>query len=243
MKKLILSSIALFVTQSLLSVYTINGQEGGGGGTDYNALTSLSNNNNAMGSARSVLSNPPKVLGSNYVFENWNNDAVVTLDTGRNFSLKQNFNINAAQGTFESKSSETTVFSFDLNNIKSVTINNDRYTVARSPEENKLTVFQELGSYGNKSLLKGFRTELILGHPDPLRGQVNDKIVIRDRYYFNNEGTIKKIKLKKSTILDLFGDDSKSLKKFIKTAKLNFKEDGDFKRLFAYLNSGQTSSK
>ncbi|TVZ52694.1 hypothetical protein [Dokdonia sp. Hel_I_53] len=228
---------SLLLLPLLLSVNTLSAQEGGGGGTDYNALTSLQNNNNAMGSGRSILSTPPDVLGSNYVFENWNNDAVIVLDTGRKFSLKQNFNINAAQGSFESKTSETSVFSFDLSNIEHVIINEDRYVVGLDPEENRLKVYRDLGSYNGKKILKGFRTERVLGHPDPLRGQVNDEIKIRDTYYLSNEGALEKIKLKKSTIIDLFDTDSKSLKKYIKKERLNFKDDAHFTKLFLYLNN------
>ena len=47
---------------------------------------------------------------------------------------------------------------------------------------------------------------------------------------------MKKIKLKKSIINEEFGNESSSLKKYMKSERLSFKEDKDFKTLFNHIN-------
>lgn len=231
----------------ILTTFSLFGQQGSVTETNFNALSSISNAGapntigTASGSSSMFSSSPTSVDGSYYVFESWKNDAVIELDNGNEYTLKQNFNINAYKGTFESKISEESVFLFELENIKRVTINYKPYVIKYSKDENKLALYEDLGTYNGKTLLKDFKAELIQRGSDPYKGNLNDQIVINSNYYISQNDDIKKIKLKKSTVIKLFEKESNAVKTFMKEEKLSFKEDNDMRKLFRFLNHSQSS--
>jgi len=178
-----------------------------------------------------------KVDGSYYIFDNWNNDAVIELKTGKSLSLKGNININTKSGAIESKISEDKIYSFELENIKSVTINNNKYLIEHSLDLNRKTLFEVIGNSNDKILIRTYKSSYKEGDPNPLKGQLNDKIITSKVYYIKDKSSLKKIKLNKSILNEEFGNGDSSLKKYMKSQKLTFKNDKDFKLLFNHINS------
>ncbi|WP_405251158.1 hypothetical protein [Dokdonia sp. Asnod3-C12] len=227
----------------ILTTFSLFGQQSSVTETNFNALSSISNAGapntigTASGSSSMFSSSPTNVEGSYYVFENWENNAVIELNNGKKYVLEQNFNINAYKGSFESKISEESVYIFELGDIKKVNINYNPYVVKYFKKENKFVLFQELGNYNGKTLLKDFKAELIQRGSDPYRGNLNDQIVINSNYYISQNDEIIKIKLKKSSIINQFDNESNAVKTFMKDEKLSFKEDNDLRKLFRFLNN------
>ena len=67
------------------------------------------------------------VLGSAYLFDEWNNNGEIQTLTGERF-LVRNINLNISRNAFEAKINDNdSIFSFNFNNIDQIIINEKKY--------------------------------------------------------------------------------------------------------------------
>ena len=80
------------------------------------------------------------ILGSAYLFDEWNNDGEIQTLTGERF-LVRNINLNISRNAFEAKINDNdSIFSFNFNNIKQIIINGKNYKNYFYNEDNKLNL-------------------------------------------------------------------------------------------------------
>ena len=197
-------------------------------GTDFNALGS----NASSDFGTSFFYNQPNkfIIGSAYLFEEWNNDAEIQTLTGERFLVK-NINLNISRNAFEAKINDNdSIFSFTFNNIKQIIINGKSYKNYYYNEDNR--VYELIYSGRNFTLLKGFDVKLVTGSGNPMVNRSNDKYVKKESYFMrsNNEKTIENFKMNKRSLNRLFEKSAIDLNRilgFIDSGNLSYKDEKD----------------
>lgn len=207
--------------------------------TDFrSALTGKSAN---FGS--SFFYNQPNkvILGSTYLFDEWNNDGEIQTVTGERF-LVRNINLNLSRNAFEAKINDNdSIFSFNFNNIKQIVINGKSYKNYYFNEENR--VYELIYSNENFSILKGFSVKLVTGSGNPMVNRSNDKYVKKESYFIRDaeDKSIQKFKLNKRSLVKLFSNkdlDLERIERFSSSKRISFKDEEDVIQLlkFAFSN-------
>jgi len=197
-------------------------------GTDFNALGS----NASSDFGTSFFYNQPNkfIIGSAYLFEEWNNDAEIQTLTGDRFLVK-NINLNISRNAFEAKINDNdSIFSFTFNNIKQIIINGKSYKNYYYNEDNR--VYELIYSGRNFTLLKGFDVKLVTGSGNPMVNRSNDKYVKKESYFIrsNSEKTIENFKMNKRSLNRLFEKSAIDLNRilgFIDSGNLSYKDEKD----------------
>ena len=197
-------------------------------GTDFNALGS----NASSDFGTSFFYNQPNkfIIGSAYLFEEWNNDAEIQTLTGERFLVK-NINLNISRNAFEAKINDNdSIFSFTFNNIKQIIINGKSYKNYYYNEDNR--VYELIYSGRNFTLLKGFDVKLVTGSGNPMVNRSNDKYVKKESYFLRSksEKTIENFKMNKRSLNRLFEKSAVDLNRilgFIDSGNLSYKDEKD----------------
>ena len=197
-------------------------------GTDFNALGS----NASSDFGTSFFYNQPNkfIIGSAYLFEEWNNDAEIQTLTGERFLVK-NINLNISRNAFEAKINDNdSIFSFTFNNIKQIIINGKSYKNYYYNEDNR--VYELIYSGKNFTLLKGFDVKLVTGSGNPMVNRSNDKYVKKESYFLRSksEKTIENFKMNKRSLNRLFEKSAVDLNRilgFIDSGNLSYKDEKD----------------
>ena len=197
-------------------------------GTDFNALGS----NASSDFGTSFFYNQPNkfIIGSAYLFEEWNNDAEIQTLTGERFLVK-NINLNISRNAFEAKINDNdSIFSFTFNNIKQIIINGKSYKNYYYNEDNR--VYELIYSGRNFTLLKGFDVKLVTGSGNPMVNRSNDKYVKKESYFIRSksEKTIENFKMNKRSLNRLFEKSAMDLNRilgFIDSGNLSYKDEKD----------------
>ncbi|MFD2543596.1 hypothetical protein ACFSSB_14785 [Lacinutrix gracilariae] len=181
------------------------------------------------------------IVGTNYLFKNWLNKAVVYDNEDKGYKLP-NCNFNIQYNRFESNLSDVSVdsiFSFDSRTIKKFVIANKTF-LKKKVDGKGSNYFMELIALGTEfSLYKEYSSKLVYAQVNPMTSQKlgNDMIKISEEYYTEKDGVLTPLKQKKSAILSLMSSKKKEVKSFIKENKLSVSNEADLYKIFNYYNS------
>ena len=181
---------------------------------------------------------PSKViLGSAYLFDEWNNDGEIQTLTGERF-LVRNINLNISRNAFEAKINDNdSIFSFNFNNIKQIIINGKYYKNYFYNEDNR--VYELVYSGKTFSILKGFTVKLVTGSGNPMVNRSNDKYVKKESYFIRStdKKTIESFKMNKRSLNKLFENnlkDGSRIQAFIDSGNLSYKDEKDVIRMLEF---------
>ena len=181
---------------------------------------------------------PSKViLGSAYLFDEWNNDGEIQTLTGERF-LVRNINLNISRNAFEAKVNDNdSIFSFNFNNIKQIIINGKYYKNYFYNEDNR--VYELVYSGKTFSILKGFTVKLVTGSGNPMVNRSNDKYVKKESYFIRStdKKTIESFKMNKRSLNKLFENNLKDVSRilaFIASGNLSYKDEKDVIRMLEF---------
>ena len=181
---------------------------------------------------------PSKViLGSAYLFDEWNNDGEIQTLTGERF-LVRNINLNISRNAFEAKINDNdSIFSFNFNNIKQIIINGKYYKNYFYDEDNR--VYELVYSGKTFSILKGFTVKLVTGSGNPMVNRSNDKYVKKESYFIRStdKKTIESFKMNKRSLNKLFENNLKDISRilaFIDSGNLSYKDEKDVIRMLEF---------
>ena len=181
---------------------------------------------------------PSKViLGSAYLFDEWNNDGEIQTLTGERF-LVRNINLNISRNAFEAKVNDNdSIFSFNFNNIKQIIINGKYYKNYFYNEDNR--VYELVYSGKTFSILKGFTVKLVTGSGNPMVNRSNDKYVKKESYFIrsSDKKTIESFKMNKRSLNKLFENNLKDVSRilaFIGSGNLSYKDEKDVIRMLEF---------
>ena len=203
--------------------------------TDFRGLGSDQNTN--FGS--SFFYNQPSkvILGSAYLFDEWNNDGEIQTLTGERF-LVRNINLNISRNAFEAKINDNdSIFSFTFNNIKQIIINGKSYKNYFYNEDNR--VYELIYSGRDFTILKGFSVKLVTGSGNPMVNRSNDKYVKKESYFIRSSQnkTIESFKLSKRSLNKLFENSSMDVSRilaFIDSNNLSYKDENNVIRMLEF---------
>jgi hypothetical protein len=203
--------------------------------TDFRGLGSDQNTNFGT----SFFYNQPSkvILGSAYLFDEWNNDGEIQTLTGERF-LVRNINLNISRNAFEAKINDNdSIFSFTFNNIKQIIINGKSYKNYFYNEDNR--VYELIYSGRDFTILKGFSVKLVTGSGNPMVNRSNDKYVKKESYFIRSSQnkTIESFKLSKRSLNKLFEDSSMDVSRilaFIDSNNLSYKDENNVIRMLEF---------
>ncbi len=221
MKK-ILTLLCLLLS---LSVYTQTNFNAGltMGGNDYNYGSTFFYN------TRNV------VIGSVYLFDEWNNKAEIHTLSDERF-LVRNINLNINRNAFEAKLTDSdSIFSFNFNNIKHIIINDKTYKNYYYNDDNR--VYEIIYESNKFSIMKGFAIKLVSSSGNPMVNRANDKYAKFSSYFIMQNNSIKPFKLRKKSVYKLFNGDKNvisRLESYVLNKKLSYKKEDDIAQILDY---------
>ena len=177
------------------------------------------------------------ILGSAYLFDEWNNDGEIQTLTGERF-LVRNINLNISRNAFEAKINDNdSIFSFNFNNIKQIIINGKNYKNYFYNEDNR--VYELVYTGKTFSILKGFTVKLVTGSGNPMVNRSNDKYVKKESYFIRSTETkiIESFKMNKRSLNKLFENSFKDVGRilaFIDSGNLSYKDEKDVIRMLEF---------
>jgi hypothetical protein len=221
MKKILI----LFCLLLSLSVYTQTNFNAGltMGGNDYNYGSTFFYN------TRNV------VIGSVYLFDEWNNKAEIHTLSDERF-LVRNINLNINRNAFEAKLTDSdSIFSFNFNNIKHIIINDKTYKNYYYNDDNR--VYEIIYESNKFSIMKGFSIKLVSSSGNPMVNRANDKYAKFSSYFIMQNNSIKPFKLRKKSVYKLFNGDKNvisRLESYVLNKKLSYKKENDIAQILDY---------
>ena len=177
------------------------------------------------------------ILGSAYLFDEWNNDGEIQTLTGERF-LVRNINLNISRNAFEAKINDNdSIFSFNFNNIKQIIINGKNYKNYFYNEDNR--VYELVYTGKTFSILKGFTVKLVTGSGNPMVNRSNDKYVKKESYFIRTTDTkvIESFKMNRRSLNKLFENSFKDVGRilaFIESGNLSYKDEKDVIRMLEF---------
>ena len=203
--------------------------------TDFRAIGSDQNTNFGT----SFFYNQPNkvILGSTYLFDDWNNDGEIQTLTGERF-LVRNINLNISRNAFEAKINDNdSIFSFTFNNIKQIIINGKSYKNYFFNEDNR--VYELIYSGSDFTILKGFSVKLVTGSGNPMVNRSNDKYVKKESYFIRSgeNNMIESFRLSKRSLNKLFENSSMDVSRilaYIDSSNLSYKDESDVIKMLEF---------
>lgn len=233
--------LQIFSIFSIMIISTLNAQD-----KEVNAAEMVSIFNSAKASSNASFGanvfyvNPNRIIdGTVYLFDNWENYAVIHTINNQKFSLI-NINLNIQKNTFESKVGKDSLFSFSFNNVEKFVVNNRVFKNYIWDDENK--VYEVIAEGNNFEILKGFTVTFKEGNPNPMFDRKNDKFVRGQIYYLRKDDKIASINLNKSSVLkqlDLDEQQKQRVIAYTEERKLSFKKEDDLRNIIDFVKKAK----
>jgi hypothetical protein len=202
--------------------------------TNFNAGISIGGNDTNYGSSF-FYNTRNVVLGSVYLFDEWDNSAEIHTLSNERF-LVRNINLNINRNAFEAKLTDSdSIFSFNFNNIKHVAINDKIYKNYYYNDDNR--VYEIIYETEKFSIMKGFSVKLVKGHYNPMVRMSNDKYSKFSSYFIKLNNSIKPFKLRKKSVINLLSADKNSISRleiYVNAKKLSYKKEKDVIQILDY---------
>lgn len=175
------------------------------------------------------------VDGSVYLFENWNTYGIIKTNTNQNLALS-GLNYDTKTDSFVAKVSEDSVYVFNNSDIKEVVINRKLFKSFLNLGEP--SYYEVLATSNNIKILKKHKKILKKGLLDPLTQKASsDKYVDKSTYYSFKDHKMEELKLSIKSFINVFGDKSEDIKKFISKNKFSIKEEKNFQAILNFYNT------
>ena len=175
------------------------------------------------------------ILGSVYLFDEWNNSAEIHTLSDERF-LVRNINLNINRNAFEAKLTDSdSLFSFNFNNIKHIVINDKIYKNYYYNDDNR--VYEIIYDTEKFSIMKGFSVKLVKGHYNPMVRISNDKYAKFSSYFIKLNNSIKPFKLRKKSVINLLSADKNNISRletYVNAKKLSYKKEKDVIQILDY---------
>ena len=201
-----------------------------------NTLSSAATNNVSVQGTTGYFYNPRRAVdGSEYLFDTWENSAVVFTTDNHKFKLK-NINLNIKRNSFLSKINKDSIFTFNMNDIEKIVVNNKVYKNIYS--EKGKNIYEIVFESDNFSVLKSFYIHKVEGSPNPMLNRKNDRIIRKKKFYVLKNTSLSNFRFSKGKVLALV--DSKNIskiKEYVKKENLSYRKEIDVKQILNYNTS------
>ena len=175
------------------------------------------------------------VQGSYYLFKDWSLQGILITNNDQNLSLT-GLNYDTKTNSFVAKVSEDSVYVFNNDNIKEVIISRKKFK--RYLNTGMKTYFEVVAVSKDIEILKKYEKKLKKGTLNPLTQQTSpDLYVDIITYYFYNQGKLKELKLAKKPFINMFGEKSEVIKKYISKNNVSLNDERNFQTILNYYNT------
>jgi len=228
----------LFITLfTFLGILSLKSQENESvvNNTSTSLLRASSNVQSAYGASTYFVNPKRAVDGTEYLFDSWENNAVVFTVDNYKFKLK-NINLNIKSNSFLSKINKDSIFTFNMNDIEKIIINNRVYKNIYS--EKGKNICEVIFESDNFSVLKSFHIQKVDGSPNPMINRKNDKIIRKKRFYVLKNKTLENFRFSKRKVLALVSPENLStVKEYVKQNNLSYRNEIDVKQILNFNTS------
>jgi len=187
-----------------------------------------------------ITTRPPSsaIKGTPYLFNSWYNFTKIYIDN-KSYALNS-VNYNLDKDRFEARFSNDSVLVINLHNVKKIEIRKKILKPFFDPDIQSVTFFEEIFN-SEILLLKRHSVKIREGNINPMTLEKirPDEYIKKFNYYLKKDenSSLEKVSLKKSTILKLFDQDYKSeIKEYAKEENLRFKNETDLIKILRYYN-------
>lgn len=182
-----------------------------------------------------VIAKPKEIEGDKFLYKNWDNSVTLTNDNGKELVLN-NANFDTQIGTFALSTPES-IYLLDVIRYDKIVFNNRTFLNTYNPINKSRRYLEAIYDSNNIKILKDY--VLTRKETESSGGYVEGKIKYQKRsdYYYVSDGDFRKIKLKKSDLLEVFGQKSSQMSSFVKKRKLSFKKEKDMREIFDHYSS------
>jgi len=200
-------------------------------------LLSVSNGvRNSYGSLQSI---PPvvRVEGSPYLFDDWIHTARVYTKSGQLYMV-ENINLDMKNQAFVTKVAVDSLFTFQFNEINYFEIYGKKYESIFTKDGRR--IYEVISDNGDERLLKAYSVKLVPSSPDPMKNRPFDKYVQRENYYFEKDGEVTMLPLRKGKVLrtfDLEKTNQKTLEKFVEKNELSYSDEKDVIKMMEFIST------
>ena len=175
------------------------------------------------------------VQGSYYLFKDWSLQGILITNNDQNLSLT-GLNYDTKTNSFVAKVSEDSVYVFNNDNIKEVIISRKKFK--RYLNTGMKSYFEVVAVSKDIEILKKYEKKLKKGTLNPLTQQTSpDHYVDIITYYFYNQGKLKELKLAKKPFINMFGEKSEVIKKYISKNNVSLNDERNFQTILNYYNT------
>lgn len=174
-----------------------------------------------------------RVDGTPFLFENWDQGALITTKDGRTLRFKD-VNFDGRRNKIVAKVSEDSLYTFNSLAIEKAIINGRLFKNILDPNEGPVKIYEVLGETPEFSILKDHTVEISEGSSNPMRGSIYSRYITRENYFISNSKAINKFKLKKNKVLALMGTHKKNVENFVAENNLSYKRDQDIQEIIKY---------
>ncbi len=203
--------------------------------TNFNAGLSIGGNDYSYGSTF-FYNTKNIVLGSVYLFDEWDNTAEIHTLSNERF-LVRNINLNINRNAFEAKLTDSdSIFSFNFNNIKHIVINDKTYKNYYYNDDNR--VYEIIYQSNTFSIMKGFSIKVVSSSGNPMVNRSNDKYAKFSSYFIKKNNSIKPFRLRKRSIYNLLDNDKNiisRLESYMSNKNLSYKREKDVVQILDYV--------
>jgi hypothetical protein len=213
-------------------VYSQNDNLGFSQNAAKNLTSAASNNIQSHGTSGYFYNPKRKVDGTEYLFDSWENSAIVYSKDDSMYIIN-NINLNIKSNSFLSKIGKDSIFTYNMNGIDRIIVNNKIYKNIYSKKGK--TICEVVFESDNFSILKGFDIKTILGSPNPMINRANDKMVRKKRFYIFKDKSLESFRFAKRKVLALISPNKKNkVKAYAKQNSLSFRNENDVKQILKY---------
>jgi hypothetical protein len=213
-------------------VYSQNDNLGFSQNAAKNLTSAASNNIQSHGTSGYFYNPKRKVDGTEYLFDSWENSAIVYSKDDSMYIIN-NINLNIKSNSFLSKIGKDSIFTYNMNGIDRIIVNNKIYKNIYSKKGK--TICEVVFESDNFSILKGFDIKTILGSPNPMINRANDKMVRKKRFYIFKDKSLESFRFAKRKVLALISPNKKiKVKAYAKQNSLSFRNENDVKQILKY---------
>ena len=196
------------------------------------ALSRAANTNlSSFGSSTRFVNPPRKIEGSVYMFDAWNNVAIIQTKDKKRVAFN-NVNYNIRRNRIASKSSLDSLFVFDLGLFDKIIIKGRTFRKLDPDLDGR--IFEVLFETEKGDLLSFHYLRVLEGSANPMVNRKVDKFKQTQELYLYIDGDLIPVRLRKKEILKALAKDDaekKELIKYYKENKLSYKSQEDLKKV------------
>ncbi|MBP1838971.1 hypothetical protein [Formosa algae] len=208
---------------------------------DYQAFATNSPINGSW--ARAFNSETNTIKGDIYLYDGWSNNSQIYFDDVNSPLKTSRINYNLQAERFELKESKDSVFIINPGNVRKVVVGTSVFKRYLDPEFRRNSFFQELFLTSEKTLLKKYQLDIIVGAVNPMTNQKMkaDAYNVKEKYFVLAEDSnevLKEVKLNKKLVYSFTSSDkADEVKQYVKNHHLSYKDDNDVILILNYIKT------